>query len=136
MLVLNASTRLDEHSDVRASKGSGVFVVDSHADPRTNLALQTRVVGGARGFVGTYGGLSYVGPVYGVPSIGFYSHASELIPAHLDVGWRLGRAMDAPLTSLHVSSADTLQMLLGPSAPAAATATQFAGLPAASAGPR
>jgi hypothetical protein len=136
VVLLNTGLSLDDHEDVDVTGTKGVHRVDHLMTPERNLDIQTRVISQARAFVGTYGGLSYVGPFYGVPSIGFYSHASELIPAHLDVGWRLGRAMDAPLTSLHVSSAGTLQMLLGLSGPAAGTAARFEGWPAASAGPR
>jgi hypothetical protein len=54
-----------------------------------------------------------VAPFYGVPSIGFYSQESDLMPAHLDVGWRLGRTMNAPLTVLDAKSVDLLRTLFG-----------------------
>jgi hypothetical protein len=133
---LNTGLSLDDHADVDVTGSTGVHRVDHLMTPQRNLEIQTHVVSHARAFVGTYGGLAYVGPYYGVPSVGFYSHASELIPAHLDVGWRLGRAMNAPLTALHVSGAAPLRMLLGWSGPAADVEPRFEGLPAASAGPR
>ena len=42
--------------------------------PRNNLAVQTKVISGARAFIGTYGGLSYLAPFYGVNSLAFYSN--------------------------------------------------------------
>jgi hypothetical protein len=136
VVLLNTGLNVDDHEDVDVADGKGVYRVDHLMTPQRNLEIQTRVISHARAFVGTYGGLTYLGPCYGVPSIGLYSHESELIPAHLDVGWRLGRAMAAPLTPLHVKSADTLRMLLGLSGPEEHAAVRFEGLPAASAGPR
>lgn len=37
--------------------------------PGTNLEIQTTVITRARAFVGTYGGLSYLSPLYGVPAL-------------------------------------------------------------------
>jgi hypothetical protein len=65
--------RLDEHSDYQAASGSGVFVVDAHETPQKNLERQTELIAGSRGFIGTYGGFSYLAPYYGVPSLSFFS---------------------------------------------------------------
>ena len=87
-----------------------------HADElmrfEQNLEIQTEIVSNARAFVGTYGGLAYVGPFYGVPSISFYSTEDELIPAHIDVSWRLGRTMGVAMTTLHTRMAGLLRTLL------------------------
>jgi hypothetical protein len=136
VVLLNTGLNIDDHQDVDVAGGKGVYRVDHLMTPQRNLEIQTRVISHARAFVGTYGGLTYLGPCYGVPSIGFYSNESELIPAHLDAGWRLGRATAAPLTALHVKSADTLRMLLGLSGAGEKAVPHFEGLPAASAGPR
>ena len=136
VVLLNTGLNLDDHEDVDVANNKNVYRVDHLMAPQRNLEVQTRIIGEARAFVGSYGGLAYLGPFYGVPSVGFYSAESELIPAHLDVGWRLGKTMGAPLTALHVSSAGMLRMLLGLSGPAAESAPHFEGLPAASAGPR
>ena len=71
--LLSTSVRLDEHSDYQSSSGSGVFVVDAHETPQKNLERQTALIAGARGFVGTYGGFSYLAPFYGRPSLSFFS---------------------------------------------------------------
>jgi hypothetical protein len=52
--------------------------------PQDNLAVQTRLIAGARALFATYGGFSYLGPFYGVTSYSFYSHGNYN-PAHLDV---------------------------------------------------
>ena len=49
---------------------------------------------------------------YGVPSISFYSTESELVPAHLDVSWRLGQAMGVPVSVVHTQMAGLLRTLL------------------------
>ena len=111
VVLLNTGLRPDEHEDFDAP-GSGVYRVDRLMMLEQNLETQTEIISHARAFVGTYGGLAYVGPFYGVPSISFYSTESELVPAHLDVSWRLGQAMGVPVSVVHTQMADLLRTLL------------------------
>lgn len=113
VVLLNTGLSLDDHEDLDVPGGKGVFRIGQAMTPQRNLEIQTRVISRARAFVGTYGGLAYLGPFYGVPSIGVYSNESELVPAHLDVGWRLGRTMAAPLAALDARHAGLLQLVLG-----------------------
>ena len=92
--------------------GSGVYRVDRLMMLEQNLEVQTEIISHARAFVGTYGGLAYVGPFYGVPSISFYSTESELVPAHVDVSWRLGQAMGVPVSVIHTHMAGLLHTML------------------------
>ena len=98
--------------------GKNVYRADELMRLEQNLEIQTEIISNARAFVGTYGGLAYVGPFYGVPSISFYSTEDELIPAHIDVSWRLGRKMGVAMTTLHTQTAGLLRTLfsevLGP----------------------
>ncbi len=89
----------------------GVHKIDHLMTPTTNLQVQSAVIAHARVFVGTYGGLSYLGPFYGVPSIGLFSEESELVLAHLDVSRRLSRRLDAPLVTLDVREVAMIEML-------------------------
>jgi ADP-heptose:LPS heptosyltransferase len=77
-----------------------------------NLEIQTEIISHARAFVGTYGGLAYLAPFYGVPSISFYSTDSELIPAHLDTAWRLARALKVPVAAVPTAAAGWLRFVL------------------------
>jgi hypothetical protein len=86
--LLSTSVRLDEHSDYHSASGSGVFVVDAHETPQKNLERQTELISGARGFVGTYGGFSYLAPFYGVPSLSFFSRRG-FEAHHLDLANRV-----------------------------------------------
>jgi hypothetical protein len=89
VVLVSTSVRLDEHSDYQVSGSSGVFVVDTHAEPRRNLEYQTQIIAGARGFVGTYGGFSYLAPFYGVPSLSFFSRRQAFEAHHLDLANRV-----------------------------------------------
>jgi hypothetical protein len=86
--LLSTTVRLDEHSDYQSASGSGVFVVDAHETPQKNLERQTEIIAGSRGFVGTYGGFSYLAPFYGVPSLSFFSRRG-FEAHHLDLAHRV-----------------------------------------------
>ncbi len=86
--LLSTSVRLDEHSDYQSTSGSGVFVIDAHQTPQRNLERQTELIAGARGFIGTYGGFSYLAPFYGVPSLSFFSRQGFEMH-HLDLARRV-----------------------------------------------
>jgi glycosyltransferase involved in cell wall biosynthesis len=113
VVMLNTGLSLDDHEDFHVAGGMGVFRVDHLMTAERNLEVQTEIISHARAFVGTYGGLAYLGPFYAVPSVGFYSNESELVPAHLDIGWRLGRLVGTPVTLLDAGAAPMLRTLLG-----------------------
>jgi hypothetical protein len=73
VVLLSTGIRIDDHYDFRAPAGSNVHVIDTYDVPQKNLARQTEVIRGARGFIGTYGGFSYLAPFYGVRSVSFFS---------------------------------------------------------------
>jgi hypothetical protein len=87
--LLSTAVRLDEHSDYQPSSSSGLFVVDAHEPPRRNLERQTGLIAGARGFLGTYGGFSYLAPFYGVPSLSFFSRRDGFESHHLELAHRV-----------------------------------------------
>jgi hypothetical protein len=90
VVLLSTRIRVDDHSDFQEDLWSDrVHPVDHLMSPRDNLAVQTRLIAGARALFATYGGFSYLGPFYGVTSYSFYSH-SNFNPAHFDV---MGRAV-------------------------------------------
>jgi hypothetical protein len=89
VVVLSTLVRLDEHHDAQVARGGGLIVVDTHTVPQRNLELQTRLIAGARGFIGTYGGFSYLAPFYGVPSLSFFSRRNAFEPHHLELANRI-----------------------------------------------
>ena len=112
VVLLNTGLRLDDHDDMDVP-GKNIYRVDDLMRLEQNLEIQTEIISHARAFVGTYGGLAYLGPFYGVPSVSFYSTEEELVPAHLDVSWRLGRTMSVSVTTLHTKMAGLLRGALG-----------------------
>jgi hypothetical protein len=111
VVLLNTGHKPDEHEDF-AIGGSSVYRVDDAMSLEQNLEVQSSIVSRASAFVGTYGGLAYLGPFYGVPSISFYSAEAELVAAHLDVSWRVGQAFGVRSAALHTRLAPLLKVLL------------------------
>ena len=86
VVLLNPDLRLDDHLDLESRFTSGrVHSIKHLMTPRNNLGVQTKVIAGARAFVGTYGGLSYVPPFYGVDSLAIYSNPAKFSIYHLQV---------------------------------------------------
>ena len=112
VVLLNTGIRFDDHDDVEVG-ARGVYRIDHALTPRDNLSVQTAVIANADRLIGTYGGLSYLGPYLGVPTVGFYSDQSELVPAHLDITWRLSGLMQSPLTVLGSADVALLRTLFG-----------------------
>ena len=85
VVLLGHDLQLDDHKDLGAGQGERVLSVAHLMRPADNLEIQTRVLAGARGFVGTYGGLSYLAPSLGLPSLALSSSLEGLQPWHLDL---------------------------------------------------
>lgn len=109
VVLLNTGLNFDDHDDFAPDPAHGVYTVHHRMTPGQNLETQTRIIANARAFVGTYGGLAYLGPLHGVPSVGVYSDMSQIVLAHLDVTDRLCRAMDTPLVTLDVGAAGLMR---------------------------
>lgn len=85
VVLLSTGIRVDDHSDFEEELGSENVHLTSHLmSPHDNLAVQTRLIAGARALFATYGGFSYLGPFYGVTSYSFFSQGNYN-QAHLDV---------------------------------------------------
>jgi hypothetical protein len=84
VVLLNTGLRLDDHTEPGSAAGSGVFDASGLMTPRNNLEIQSALVARSRGLVSTYGGFSYLGPLLGRRSLGFYS-AADLVTAHLAI---------------------------------------------------
>ena len=82
VVALHNGLRIDDHSGERV-EARGVQHLPEGLDPARNLLVQSAIVAGAREFVGTYGGFSYLAPFYGVRSTAFFSNAAGFSPRHL-----------------------------------------------------
>ena len=89
VVLLNPDLHIDDHWDMRPGRNSRIHTVDHLMTPQNNLAVQTKVISRARAFVGTYGGLSYLAPLYGVTSLAFYSHRERFNVQHLELARRV-----------------------------------------------
>jgi len=88
IVQLDTGLELDEHADFRLDAGARVTSVSGRLDARTNLAVQTRIIAGARMFVGTCGSLAWLAPLLGVPTVPVFTDASFL-HAHLHLARRV-----------------------------------------------
>ncbi len=96
--------------------GHGVYRVDHLMTAENNLDGADAIISGARAFVGTYGGLAYLGAVLRRARHRLLCEESELVPAHLDVGWRLGRLVGTSAVAMDTRSVPVLSTLFERSA--------------------
>lgn len=88
VVQLDTGLGLDDHQDYEFGSNERMVALTGRLDARTNLAVQTRIVAGARLFVGTCGSLAWLSPLLGVPTVAVFSDASFL-HAHLHVARRI-----------------------------------------------
>jgi hypothetical protein len=82
VVMLDTAWSLDEHHDYAFEGVRNVTTLRPSLDPKTNLGLQTRVIAGARRFVGTCGGLAWLAPLLGVDTLAVYED-DRYLTAHL-----------------------------------------------------
>jgi hypothetical protein len=83
VVLLSTGLLVDDHEEWTTTHPR-VHAVEDRLRPENNLAVQTRLIAGARGLVATYGGFSYLGPFLGVPAVTFYE-IEQTVPLHLEV---------------------------------------------------
>jgi hypothetical protein len=84
VVSLTTGLAIDDHGGFDVD-GHGVTTLPLHLDPRRNLHVQSAIVAGATAFVGTYGGFSYLAPLYGVPTTAYYDDANGYSKRHLSM---------------------------------------------------
>ena len=111
VVLLNTAQRFDDHDDFPPSLRGKLHSIDHLMTPQNNLAVQTEVIRGARGFVGTYGGFSYLAPLCGTNTLAFYSHASGFRFDHLEVAKRVFSALRCgTFTEIDLRATDVLRL--------------------------
>jgi hypothetical protein len=83
VVLLGTGIRVDDHHDFEIDRSDRIHTVQHVMRPGTNLAVQTAVIAGARAFMGTYGGFSYLAPLCGVNTVALYS-IRNYFAYHLD----------------------------------------------------
>src|SRR5688500_12198800 len=82
--------------------------------PATNLDVQTRIIGGASAFVGTYGGFSYLAPFLGIDTVSFYSHPAAFRFDHLELAHRVFSTLKrGAFVPLDVKDVDIVRLGVG-----------------------
>jgi hypothetical protein len=111
---LDTGLGIDDHADYALAGHDRVISLAGRLDAATNLAVQTRIVAGARLFVGTCGSLAWLAPLVGVPTVPVFTDASFL-HAHLHVARRVyGRTGAAPFSPVDLTGIIDAGLAIGP----------------------
>jgi hypothetical protein len=94
VVSLDTGVAFDEHEDYRLADIPGVISARDWMDARTNLGVQHAIASHARLYLGTCGGLAWLLPFQGVPTIAVYADDRQLGP-HLMAARLAGRRADA-----------------------------------------
>ena len=94
VVSLDADFGIDEHRDFDLSGIPNVTSARAWMTPATNLAIQSRLIGQSRVFAGTCGGLAWLAPFLGVPTVAVYED-DHLLGTHLTIARQAGGACAA-----------------------------------------
>ena len=89
VVLLETGLNLDEHRDFDLGGIANVTSAGALMQPRTNLGVQLSLIARSRFFLGTCGGLAWVAPFLGVPTVAVYDTDAMLAP-HLLLARRAG----------------------------------------------
>jgi hypothetical protein len=100
VVLLETDLGVDEHRDLDLGGLPGVMSARALMVARTNLGVQIELIARSRFFLGTCGGLAWLAPFLGVPTVAVYDN-DHLLAQHLLVarqaGMLSGAAEFAPL---------------------------------------
>jgi len=118
VVLLNTAQQFDDHLDFPSALRGRLHSIDRLMTPENNLAVQTEVIRGAQGFLGTYGGFSYLAPLSGTNTVAFYSHASGFRFDHLEVAKRVFSALRCgTFTEVDLRASEVLRLGFGGALP-------------------
>ena len=110
VIALSTGLAIDDH-DAHSAPDPAIHRLPEGLEPSRNLHVQDALVAGARAFVGTYGGFSYLAPFHHVPSYAFYSNPAGFSARHLELAREAIASIGAE-GALHVSDAASSAPLL------------------------
>ena len=114
VVLLDTGVVVDEHVDAEPTDDPRVLRPLTGTSPGANLLAQSAVLSRARLFVGTYGGLAHLAPLYGVPTVGFATNTAENNPVHLALARRTAAAYSTPLAVLDGPGLELLEAAAAP----------------------
>jgi hypothetical protein len=94
VIVLETDMQLDEHRDFAFDGIANVTSARHLMTPGNNLGVQSAMIGQARYFLGTCGGLAWLAPFLGTPTVAVYGDDRMLGP-HLFIARQAGRQAGA-----------------------------------------
>ena len=104
VVMLDTAWSTDEHRDYGFDGIARVTTLRPALDPKTNLGVQTRVIAGARQFIGTCGGLAWLAPFLGVDTLAVYAD-DRYLAAHLYAArYAYRRTGAAQFSTLNISA--------------------------------
>jgi len=111
--MLDTGWSVDEHHDYSFEGFRNVTTLRPSLDPKTNLGLQTRVIAGARRFVGTCGGLAWLAPLLGVDTLAVYDD-DRYLTAHLYAAkYAYRRTSSARFSTLNLKALRAVERFAG-----------------------
>jgi len=99
VVLLETELGIDEHRDFDVGDVANVTSAAALMTPRTNLGVQLALIAHSRTFLGTCGGLAWVAPFLGVPTVAVCDDDAALA-THLLVARQAGRGVNAAEFSL------------------------------------
>ena len=90
VVSLDADLGVDEHRDFDLAGIPNVISARPLMTPRDNLAVQSRILQGAKLYAGTCGGLAWLAPFLGVPTAAIFAD-DQLLGTHLMIARLAGR---------------------------------------------
>jgi hypothetical protein len=113
VIRLDTGLGLDDHAEFGSQGEERLLSMAGKLDARTNLAVQTRIVAGARLYTGTCGSLAWLAPMLGVRTMPVYTDASFL-HAHLHVATRVyAHEGAAPFTPVNLAGVTDAGLAVG-----------------------
>jgi hypothetical protein len=111
VVLLETELNLDEHRDFDLRGLANVTSAGALMQPRTNLGVQLALIARSRFFLGTCGGLAWVAPFLGIPTVAVYDTDAMLAP-HLLLARRAGHdAGAAEFAPFDLRAVDRIRLL-------------------------
>ncbi|MBM3780017.1 MAG: hypothetical protein FJW23_17575 [Acidimicrobiia bacterium] len=94
VVMLDTGLALDDHGDYAFAPEGRIVSARAWMTPRNNLAVQTRLIAGARAFVGTCGSVAWLAPMLGTDTTAVMTDV-RFLNVHLHAARRVYRVLDA-----------------------------------------
>jgi len=94
LVMLDTGLPLDDHGEYDFPRTDRIVSAREWMTPRNNLAVQSRLIAGARAFVGTCGSIAWLAPMLGTDTTAVMTDV-KFLNVHLHVARRVYRVLGA-----------------------------------------